>query len=305
MPQLMKGETWRDALKLVRGKPRFEYPIWVEAKADEIRCQVICTNYANGTFSVDFLSYAGKPLHNLHDHFAAQFLSFFQQNEHINELDVGIEVNGNFNDSYRWTQSSSGIPQEKFDKKTGKTAPALDASMVKFILFDLPENTRPFHLRWEQIDAVCADLVLTGLPAHRPSKRLCWNEAEVMEAYGKFREEGYEGAMGKTLDHKYERKRTFGWMKIKPSETFDGRITKINRATSITGEPLSRAGSISVELEDGSTADPAGLAHALGSDMFANPGDYIGRWVEFECMERDRAGGYRHPRFIRIREDKQ
>lgn len=301
MAQLMKGETWKDALKLVYGKPRFEYPIWVEAKADEIRCHV---QYHDLDQTVSFSSYAGKPLHNLGS-FAERFRAFFAAHPHITELDVGIEVNGNFNDSYRWTQSSSGIPQEKFDKKTGKTAPALDADMVEFLLFDLPEWTEIFKFRRVHIDAVALQLRHMGLPVRRPDSYLCHSECEVVLRYNQLREGGYEGAMGKTLDHLYERKRTFSWMKIKPSETFDGRITAINRATSITGEPLSRAGSISVELEDGSTADPAGIAHALGSDMFANPGDYIGRWVEFEAMERDRAGGYRHPRFIRVREDKQ
>ncbi|QHJ82049.1 MAG: hypothetical protein [Bacteriophage sp.] len=301
MPSLMKGETWKDALKPVRGKPRFDYPIWVEAKADEIRCHV---QYHDLDQSVSFSSYAGKPLHNLGS-FAERFRAFFASHPHITELDVGVEVNGNFNDSYRWTQSSSGIPQEKFDKKTGKTAPALDVDMVEFILFDLPGNVEPFYMRVNHIDAVSSRLLHFGISSSRPARYVCQDERMVVEAYRDFRDKGYEGAMGKTRDHLYERKRTFGWMKIKPSETFDGRITAINRATSITGDPLSRAGSISVELEDGSTADPAGIAHALGSDMFANPGDYIGRWVEFEAMERDRAGGYRHPRFIRVREDKQ
>lgn len=30
MAELMKGETWADACKLVRGVPRFQYPIIVE-----------------------------------------------------------------------------------------------------------------------------------------------------------------------------------------------------------------------------------------------------------------------------------
>ena len=35
MAQLMKGETWSDACKLVRGQPRFQYPVMVEAKRSE------------------------------------------------------------------------------------------------------------------------------------------------------------------------------------------------------------------------------------------------------------------------------
>lgn len=110
--------------------------------------------------------------------------------------------------------------------------------------------------------------------------------------------------MVKTTDHLYERRRTYGWMKLKPQETFDGRITGVNRAHSIAGEPLNRIGSVTVVLEDGSTADPAGFPHGLGADIWANPEAYIGKWIEFQAMEVDRAGGYRHPFFKRFREDK-
>lgn len=299
MPSLMKGETWKDALKPVRGKPRFEYPIWVEAKADEIRCHI---RYVNG--DVRYLSYAGKPLWNL-QHFDTGFVEFFKAHPRITELDVGVEVNGNFNDSYRWTQSSSGIPQEKFDKKTRKTARQLYSGMVEFILFDLPEDTREYIHRRIAADSVRNALCESGLRVRRPARIMCRDEAEVMEAYRDFRDKGYEGAMGKTRDHKYERKRTFGWMKIKPNEDHDGRVTSFNEAVSLEGQPLGRVGSINVECADGSTASPSGIPHELGRELWENQAVYVGQWIEFYCMERDRAGGYRHPIYNRFREDKQ
>jgi hypothetical protein len=313
MAQLMKGETWQDAQKLVRGKPRFEYPLIVEVKADEIRCQVKCG--PNG--SIQYLSYAGKPLHNL-NHFDAPLRAYFAAMAPVcTELDCGIEVNGNFNDSYRWTQSSTGIPIRKIDKKAGKVYPALDVGMVKFILFDLPENKKPFVDRMIDIDFAADGLRHYGLYCERPARAYAHDEAEVLRWYNHFREQGHEGAMGKTLDHLYERKRTFGWMKIKPKETLDGVITGINRAhTSVEsvdpesgcvtpkGTPLDRAGSVSVRFEDGSTADCGGLEHGQARDMFENPAAYIGQWAECERMEEDRAGGSRHPIFKRLREAK-
>jgi hypothetical protein len=301
----MKGETWQDAQKLVRGKLRFEYPLIVEVKADEIRCQVkFSEDYEKDFAKIEYLSYSGKPLHNL-EHFDAPLLAYFRaMRPVVRELDVGIEVNGNFNDSYRWTQSSTGTPQEKFDKKTGKTSPALDTSMVKFILFDLPENKKPFVDRMVDIDMAADGLRHYGLNAARPHRELCNEPAQVMLAYQTFRALGYEGAMGKTLDHLYERKRTYGWMKIKPKETLDGVITGINRAHALDGTPHDRAGSVSVRFENGSTADCSGLEHGLAADMWANPADYIGQWAECERMEEDRAGGSRHPIFKRLRESK-
>lgn len=298
MPALMKGETWGDACKLVRGQPRFQYPVMVEAKADEIRCRV---TLGNGL--VHYESYAGKPLHNLA--FLDKTFQLVRHHSGINEFDIGVEVNGNFNDSYRWVRSLRGLPQAKFDKKTGLIiAPALDPTMVKVILFDLPQNPKPFVDRIVEIDFACQGLRQYGMNAIRPARALANNEAEVLAWYEDFRSKGYEGAMAKTLDHVYARRRTFDWMKIKPKETFDGRITGFNEAISEAGMPLGRVGSINVECADGSTASPAGIPHDLGRALWEDQVRYIGQWVEFSCMEIDRKGGYRHPQYERFREDK-
>lgn len=313
MAQLMKGETFKDALKLVRGKPRFEYPIMIEVKADEIRCQVKYSREEGGPRLdgepgnvvlewVEYLSYSGKPLHNM-EHFTPQLLEYFR-NSVYKELDIGIEVNGNFNDSYRWTQSSSGIPQEKFDKKTGKTAPALDQSMVQIILFDLPESDEVYQVRRRTVINTVDHLNRCGIRATFASGCIAESEAEAWEIYGNYRAAGHEGAMGKTLDHTYQRRRTFDWMKIKPSEDHDGQITGFNEAVSLEGEPLGRVGSINVTCADGSTAAPSGIPHDLGRELWENQSQYVGQWIEFYCMERDRAGGFRHPIYHRFREDK-
>ena len=297
MAVLMKGEVFADACKLVRGQPRFQYPVMVEAKADEIRCRV----YKSGG-EILFESYAGKPLCNL-DGFAVQF-QLMMHHAHLTELDVGVLVNGNFNDSYRWVRSAKGFPQEKLDKGTGKVAPALTSEMVEFILFDLPASQKPFVDRLPDIDFAASGLRHYGLRCTRPDRELCHTERDVLLAYEYFRSRGYEGAMAKTLDHVYARRRTFDWMKIKPKETFDGRITGFNEAVSETGDPLGRVGSINVECADGSTASPAGIAHGLGRTLWEDQAKYIGQWIEFSCMERDRQGGYRHPIYDRFREDK-
>jgi hypothetical protein len=304
--QLMKGETFRDALKLVRGKPRFEYPVFVEVKADEIRCRVlyiIDRNLTEGDGErIEYRSFSEKPLYNM-EHFTPALLRYFA-GSHWNELDIGIEVNGNFNDSYRWTQSSTGIPKEKFDKKTQRTSPALDVSMVKIILFDLPECEEEFWDRRPRICAESARLVRCGAPATFADGEHAECEADVWRIYHKNREAGHEGAMAKTYSHTYQRRRTFDWMKIKPSDPADGKITGFNEAVSLEGVPLGRVGSISVCCEDGSTAAPAGVPHPLGRELWENQSEYIGQWIEFQYMERDRAGGYRHPTYNRFREDK-
>lgn len=288
MAQLMKGQTWKAAQKLVRGKPRFTYPVFGEIKLDEIRCRVV---YSTLLQIVTFESYAGKPLHNL-GHFAPAFEAWFLRSGYT-DLDCGILVNGNFNDSYRWVRSSKGVP------------PGLEAAKVEILLFDLPDDGAPFSRRRAQIDRVAEGLrIFHGLPMIRPEGRLLLDEADVMAFYRYARQKGQEGLMVKTLEHTYSRTRTWDWLKLKPEETHDGIITEVVQARSIHGELLDRAGSVRVTLEDGSKATPSGIGHELGRDMLASPERYIGQWVEFTRMEEDRQGGSRHPIFKRMREAK-
>lgn len=290
---LMKGKVYSEH------KHKLVHPVVAEVKYDEIRLHV-----RRIPGDVLFLSYSGKPLHNLAP-WANQFAELMSEHD-IPDLDCGVLVNGNFNDSYRWTRSSSGIPPEKLDKKTGRVAPALAIEMVEFMLFDQPGMAGPYSHRRDLLLDLCGlSIADYGLPMRRPQSWVVGSEAELDRKFVEVREGGDEGLMVKTLDHLYEcGKRIDGWLKMKPEDKVDGRITGINQAFSIAGEPLDRAGSIDVVCEDGSRASPSGIAHALGRLMLANPQDYIGQWCEFSFMERDRAGGYRHPSFGRLREAK-
>lgn len=296
MPHLMKGQVWGEH------KHKLVYPVLAEVKYDEIRCHVRREPY---TTNVEFLSYSGKPLCNM-ECWAEDFGAFMQM-FCIDSLDLGIEVNGNFNDSYRWVRSSKGIPKEKFDKKTGKTAPALDVSMVRFILFDLPDLiSRPFYSRKLTRDVTATQALAYSIPITVPEGRECANEAEVDAYFIEVRERGFEGLMVKGYEGRYHTvpERTDQWLKMKPEDTVDGKITGINQAFAEDGTPHNRAGSVDVICEDGSTASPSGIEWGLGRDMLENPGKYIGQWIEFKFMERDRQGGYRHPSYVRFREAK-
>ncbi|BAN92331.1 ATP-dependent DNA ligase [Ralstonia phage RSB3] len=283
MSKLMKGKTFKD------GKKKLTYPAIVEIKLDEIRCDV----RLDADLRARFLSYAEKPLANLGFQFEATFGRFMGDIEH-DRLDCGVLVNRSFNDTYRWVRSTKGVPVDLLGAK------------IEFILFDLPANTMPFSQRVGFLDAIAkVGRERYGLPFIRPMRATVYEEEGVWSMFGKAREEGYEGLMVKTLDHKYEvGKRTAGWLKVKPEDDADGVITAINRAYSLEGAPLDRAGSVSIKCEDGSTADAGGMDHELGRLMLAAPSMFIGKWATFTYMERDRQGGYRHPRFQRLREDK-
>lgn len=311
MPELMKGNVWherRDA-KDRKGNPIVKYPVWVEPKVDEIRVHVKAgvINDAGHKYNdyndIKFLSYAGKPLANM-GQFARAF-GWVMLRYGIGEIDCGIQVNKNFNDSYRWVRSTKKLPDDLADAK------------AVFTLYDLPGFGGDYAARkrlLECIADVLDDLFYAAHGAMVLAHRVCHNAAEVEHEYEVQRSNGHEGVMVKNPRALYcAGKRTDHWLKMKPENDADGVIIRIIEAVCGKDQPdlglregdkLGRAGSVEVKLEDGSTATPHGIAHELGEDMWKHPEKYIGQWCEFKYMERDRQGGYRHPTFHRLREAK-
>lgn len=278
---LMKGHTWSKARKHIK------YPAIAEVKYDEIRLDV---RREDGR--IIFRSFADKPLHNL-DQFALRFEHLFAMHK-ISRLDCGVLVNGNFNDTYRYTRSSKGVPED------------LPSPRVRFVIFDVPEwGCFEYEQRRSMLDCLLESALEHWLDAFRPEACYVANEDAVMQRYASVKVLGFEGLMVKNLDHTYQLgKRIHGWAKVKPEEEADGVIVKINRAHSLEGVPLDRAGSVGVRFEDGSECDAGGIPHDLGAMMMTDPEQFLSKWCVVKYMERDRQGGYRHPSMLRLREDK-
>lgn len=293
MAYLMKGKHWSDRNSFRR---KLQYPVLVEPKIDEIRVHIIVRNR-----KVEFLSYAGKPLHNMQG-FAEEWAYFTLHGLGCLDgvFDVGFEVNGNFDDSSRWIKSSRGIPKDLAD------------AGIRFYLFDLPEHAGTLVERKMAIAQALNKsqaLRITQLGFIK-----CYCETEVVAAYLRFRRLGHEGAMVKEPNGLYEQgKRSQLWLKMKPEETADGKITGFVEAVASVADPLrgisigdglGRVGSVHIRTEEGHEASPHGIPHALGRDMYVQPEKYLGDWVEFAFMERASAGGFRHPVFRRLRDAK-
>ncbi len=290
----MKGKVWADH------KHKLKYPVAAEVKHDEIRLHVKW----NGE-DVEFLSYEGKPLCNLGD-WAERFSDALAE-VGLSHLDMGVLVNDNFNDSFRWCRTTTGYPKEKLDKKTGKIAPALFPEMVEFYLFDIPESRSDYANRVYERELAAKALNSAGIPTKIPNAIECLDEDAVDAAFLLFRSQGHEGAMVKSFQHQYQiGKRIDGWLKMKPEQEEDGIVVGFVEAISEDGVPLGRVGSVKVRTEDGTIATPAAstMGHELAALVFQNQSDYLEEACMFTYMERDRSGGYRHPIWGRFRERK-
>lgn len=287
MSELMKGHVWQ------KQKHKMEYPCIAEVKYDEIRCHVKVSLSGN----VQFLSYAGKPLHNM-DRFAADFRKVCEATGYT-EFDTGFLVGNSFDKTYRWVRSAKNFPEHLLQETQ------------EFKLYDLPECPDEYGVRRDIMHYACS----FSLRMRMPDFKVCRSEREVYDWYAEVIKQGHEGLMVKGLYHKYIRNtRSYQWLKMKPEDTADGVITGVVQAVCgkdqpelglAAGDLLDRAGSVQVRCEDGSVCAAHGIPHELGKAMLKYPDLYIGKWIEFKFMERDRQGGYRHPRFIRLREAKQ
>lgn len=294
MPFLMKGKHWADRHKF---RVPLQYPVVVQPKVDEIRVRV-SVDWINGT--VQYRSYADKPLFNLS--FADDLFVGAAYEYDLTEFDCGFLCNGSFDDSRSFVRSSRNFPERLID------APK------QFILYDLPQYKERYNERLRLIESVVRHAQKTSEYLVRLPHWIAHTSGEVEHIYEKLRSLRYEGAMVKTLYHKYQvGKRSQDWLKMKPEDTADGKImgfveavaTVANPVTGVrVGDGLGRVGSVIVRMEDGSEARPHGISHALGEDMLENPDKYLGEWCEFAFMERDTQGGYRHPTFRRIRDQK-
>lgn len=294
--KLMKGETWQDALKPTPKFPegRVQFPVLVEPKVDEIRVQVLVHQ---GEGRVEYLSYAGKPLHNFPGEWADAFLAAANWFG-LTEWDCGLEVNRNFNDSYRWVRSSKGVPEDLEDAK------------LVLHVYDLPGASGDYTDRLDLVREAIDFMVCEGynVPFQRPEGIVAHTVQQVEDLYLSYVKCGYEGAMVKSMGYQYQRKRSWDWLKLKPGAEADGEVLLMHQAFSAEGEPLGRVGSFVVRMEDGSIAEPGAgaLTHLEAKDLWENYEAFMATkpWIVFKYMERDRQGGYRHPRFFRHRESK-
>lgn len=141
------------------------------------------------------------------------------------------------------------------------------------------------------------------------------------EYYYKILSAGGEGIILKNLDSFYmlgERKKEC-WLKMKKSRTWDVVICGFSQPDQFsidsTGKQIINKyyakkwiGAIEFGIYRAGVLEPlgktSGIDEKLRKDMSENPGSYLQRVIEVEGQELTPDGKIRHPRFLRIRDDK-
>lgn len=297
-----------------------------QVKRDEIRC-IVEVNLAHhhthdDEYTVSYTSASGKPLYNLAEH-DAMWMDIARISG-LRKFDTGVSIEDRFDLTRRVVLSSKKVYSTRgsqlYDiKEVTKKVTTFEYTgnlQARFWLYDLPDLQYTYEARRSVMANIAGGVhsqyiatpetevvYLPGFKYPALEDAIAWSAFRVSKFYEKCLEHKHEGAMVKRFCHEYKEGRTTEWMKLKPSEDVDVRITGY-----VAGEGKFKGliGSLIGVAEDGSTVYFSGFTDDVRVRITENIASIISeRWVaEVRYMQRDSAGGYRHPRFYRWHPDK-
>ena len=165
-------------------KEKVSFPVYSQPKLDGIRCIV----RADGMWSRTGKRIISAP-------------HIFESMKHLFEVDPNLIFDGELY-ADKFANDFNAICS--LVKKTKPTEHDLleSAKAIQYHIYDLPSHNTNFSIRMEALSEInlpeCCVVVLTDFVK---------TETELMELYGKYINEGYEGQMVR-LDNKYENKRS-------------------------------------------------------------------------------------------------
>lgn len=201
---------------------------------------------------------------------------------------------------------------------------------VKYKIFDIVESSG--NLVWKK-PYIKRHKYLRSILSEQNSKflfvpKLVFSEKLKRELYAKVIERGGEGIILKDLNSPYEFKRSKAWIKVKKIDTFDVVVCGYEDASEWYAKPgeYGRDGKLYKEgrrtkyfekdwigavkyglYKDGKVIEVgqcSGMPDEVRQEISENKKSFIGMVMEISAQGRMETGGFRHPQFLRFRDDK-
>jgi hypothetical protein len=262
-------------------------PYFIQPKIDGNRC--ICI--VDGD-DIQLLSRTGKVQTGIQ--WLAQELKGL---EHPVVLDGEIEVGG--------TLEGTGAVRRKEEQ-------ALDAVYTIFGAYDFEQWIgKQHHDPYSNCLTRATDVVRLIKSDHIRAIQSYYLKAGSDEEFHKqidrykqtFIDQGYEGAMLKTVEHVYQptagSKRSVDWIKIKPQESTEGKILEVLEGE---GEHAGMVGKFKVQwFNEEFEVSPGKIDHAGRKLIFEHKENYVGSYLEFVYQQLNAYGIPRDTHAIKIR----
>lgn len=262
---------------------RMQFPCYVDIKLDGVRGLAIPSGNKYGIYSRN-----GK-----------NFKNFTKIEEELEILSKNLGKSITFDG-----EVTSGHFQDLMKMVNRKEDGLEMAKDSIYNIFDIVLLNIPLRERLEELEE-CKRIINENKLAHLNiiTGIIVNNYAEIEEYYKEKLSNGFEGIMIKNLDTSYEYKRSFGWMKMKPTETEDIKIVGFEEGT---GKFINILGAFICELESGNTIRVgSGFTDDQRKDYWEKKEILRGQIIEVKFQEKTKDGKLRFPIFVRFRKDKE
>lgn len=277
-PNIIRTFEVMRAVPLSKTKPKAGKSYLIEPKYDGLRAIAVIKGQ-----SVTLLSRNGLEFTSV-DHLKEPLLRMARGRDLFFD---GELVNGNFNNSSsavrRKNQTNTETQYHIFDRlETNEWGVATREQAHRRMLLgrDFESNR---------------DEGLQLVPSYRATPE------EFMRYYNLFLDQGYEGAMVKDPMGLYRFRKHKDWIKIKPAEDLDLRVESLVQGE---GKYFGMLGAAIVKYKGKRVSVGSGFSDEQRQQFWADPNSIKGKIIEVRFHEETPDGSLRHPRFVKIREDK-
>jgi ATP-dependent DNA ligase len=195
-----------------------------------------------------------------------------------------------------WLLDGEAVSGKSFFTSVGALRSEQSADDARVWLFDLPSVEGDYSTRRASLEALFAQSYPTSLLLI-PSVS-CTPE----EAFLRFTDEGFEGAMVKDTTAPYSHGlRSRAWLKVKDADTTDAEIVDVVEGI---GKCAGMAGHIVVRCGRRLVKVGTGMDNATRVALLAGRSQLIGQTAEVDFQMKTPKGSLRHPVFVQVRSDK-
>jgi DNA ligase-1 len=193
------------------------------------------------------------------------------------------------------------IPGKTFQESSGDIRSSRVSPDAVFLVFDLPGYASSFTERYLHMLHTFPPMHEDGPPVKCVGHHEVHSSADIKDYLDWALRWGYEGLVLKTPNYAYQRKRSWDWMKLKPSDTADLVVVGAYEGEDKNAGKL---GGITVRYGHKLVNVGTGFSDEQRAEFWPNFEPLLGRVVEVEFMEETDGGSLRHPVFKGFRYDK-